>query len=239
MTIFRNDTFDGWKRYNSGETYKDLQFIGCTFQSCSASLTAEELSKRVRLIDAEFRACRIAACSVTAAIVEDVLVDGMKISGLFQTWAAVFKHVTLKGKIDRVMLSPFFSPEESPYFAPGKPPSKFRQMLEKANADYYAAVDWALDISQAEFKDFDCRGVPSRLVRRDPETQIMVRRERVMAAGDAAAAGGAYWHSWLKLFLQDNWYADAVLVAPKRSPRFKELLPGLKELRRVGIAEPD
>lgn len=61
-------------------------------------LDSEDLSKRVRLSNAVFR-----KCSVRAAVVEDVLVHGLKTSGLFQTWAAVFRHVTLKGKIDRVM----------------------------------------------------------------------------------------------------------------------------------------
>jgi hypothetical protein len=165
------------------------------------------------------------------AVVEDVLVDGLKTSGLFQTWAAVFKHVTLRGKIDRSMFSPFFHP--------GYPESQFQRVVAHANADYYAGVDWALDIRDAEFKDFDCRGVPSRLVRRDPETQVMVTRERVLGCGDAIRAGGPFWESWLKLFIQDGWYEDGVLVAPKRSPKLKELVTGLHQLRRHGVAEAD
>lgn len=54
-------------------------------------LDSEDLSKRVRLSNAVFR-----KCSVRAAVVEDVLVHGLKTSGLFQTWAAVFRHVTLR-----------------------------------------------------------------------------------------------------------------------------------------------
>jgi hypothetical protein len=127
----------------------------------------------------------------------------------------------------------------SPFFHPGYPTSQFQQVIGKANRDYYATVDWALDIREAEFKDFDCRGVPSRLVRRDPETQIMVTRERVLGSGDQIAAGGPFWQSWLKLFLQDEWYADGILVAPNRDRRFKELAEGLRALRRAGVAEAD
>jgi hypothetical protein len=38
--------------------------------------------------------------------------------------------------------------------------------------------------------------------------------------------------------LQFEWN-DVVLVAPKRSRQFKELLEGLKLLRKAGVAEPD
>jgi len=208
-----------------------MTFTDCEFRSCVLALDKHELSLRPRVTDMVFTRCAVIACNLTAAIVEDVLVDGLRTNGLFQTWATVFKHVTLKGKIDRLMFSDVFSPNY--------PTSQFQQVITKANADYYATVDWALDISEAEFKELDCRGVPSRLVRRDPETQIMVTRERVLASGDAIAAGGDFWQGMLKLFLQMESYSDAVFVAPKRSRRFKELLAGLKLLREAGVAEPD
>jgi hypothetical protein len=234
--------------------FSDLLLSECVFHGCRIGvplidpeapfhLHRHDLSRRPVLRNIEARRCELRGgnfgCALTAAVVEEVVLDDLMTDGLVQTWATVFNHVTLKGKIDRLMFSPFFSAEESPYFAPGKPPSKFRQALDKANSDYYATVDWAIDIRDAEFKDFDCRGVPSRLVRRDPETQIMVTRERVLACGDAIAAGGTYWHGWLKLFLQDDFYNDAVLIAFKRSPKFKDLLAGIHQLRRAGVAEPD
>jgi hypothetical protein len=67
----------------------------------------------------------------------------------------------------------------------------------------------------------------------------MVTRERVLASGEEIAAGGDYWHDMLKVFLQRNSYADAVLVAPKRNPAFKELVAGLHRLRQAGVAEAD
>lgn len=231
MRIFDKQIFDGWDEFDSGRTHRDVRFDGCTFTSCSLGLSEHDLAKRPRVANAELRKCAVAACSVTATVFEDVLVDGLKTSGLFQTWAAVFKHVTLTGRVDRVMFSPFFHP--------GYPESKFQQVVARANADYYASVDWALDIREAEFLDFDCRGVPSRLVRRDPETQVMVTRERVLACGDAIRAGGPFWESILKLFLSEPWRSESVLVAPKRSPKRKELLAGLGQLRTHGVAEAD
>lgn len=234
-----DQAFQGWSEFDSGRTHSGISFVNCEFRRCVLALHERNLSLRPRVSNMQFKDCSEDGCQVIATIVEDVVIDGLKTSGHFQTWAAVFKHVTLKGRIGPMMLGPFFSAEESPYFAPGKPPSKFRQALDKANSDYYATVDWAIDIRDAEFEDFECQGVPSRLVRRDPETQIMVTRERVLACGDAIAAGGKYWHGWLKLFLQDDFYKDAVLIAFKRSPKFKDLLAGIHQLRRAGVAEPD
>jgi hypothetical protein len=231
VNVFNNRIFNGWNEFDSGRTHCDVRFTHCTFQSCSLALSERDLAKRARVVNAELRQCSIAACGVTAVVFEDVLVDGLRTSSLFQTWAAVFKHVTLKGKIDRVMFSPFFHP--------GYYKSQFQRVVSEANASYYAGVDWALDIREAEFKDFDCRGVPSRLVKRDPETQIMVTRERVLKCGDAIRAGGPFWESWLKLFVEDGWYEDGVLVVPKRSSKRHELAAGLQQLRRYGVAEVD
>jgi len=52
------------------------------------------------------------------AVAEDVvvgarevaaLVDGLQTSDLHQAWGALFKHVTLRGKIGRLMVSPLIS----------------------------------------------------------------------------------------------------------------------------------
>ena len=231
LEAYRDQTFYGRSEFDSAKKYSSLLFDNCTFKSCVIGIDGNQIAKRTCLHAAEIRRCEIASCSVTAMVFEDVLVDRLKTSGLFQTWAAVFKHVVLKGRIDRVMFSPFFHP--------GYPESKFQKIVAQANSEYYSTVDWALDIREAEFKDFDCRGVPSKLVRRDPETQAMVTRERVLSCGDSIRAGGPFWESWLKLFVQDGWYNDGILVAPKRIAKFKELVTGLKDLRRHGVLEAD
>jgi hypothetical protein len=231
MFVFDNQRFDGLREFDTGRTRSELRFVGCFFQSCSVGLSTDDLVNRVHLVNAEFCNCCVAGCNATAAIIEDVLVDGLKTSNLFQTWATIFKHVKFKGKVDRIMLSDLFHP--------GHPDSKFQKVIAQANSCYYADVDWAIDISEAEFKDFDCRGVPARLVRRDPETQVVVTRDRAIAAGTAIAAGGHLWESWIKNQLIVDGYQDIVLVAAKRDPRFKEQLSGLRELRRQGVVVPD
>ncbi len=47
-----------------------------------------------------------------------------------------------------------------------------------------------------------------------------------------------YWGVAIQEFLRDG-DPDLVLVAPKRSKKFRDLLAGLKLLRDAGVAEPD
>ena len=112
-------------------------------------------------------------------------------------------------------------------------------LFRAANAEYYRHVDWALDISQGEFKELDIRDVPVRLIRRDPETQFIVKRE-VALRGHWRNLDfrETLWRTWISEFLEHE-EQDVVLVAPKRHPKFRSYLADLQLLRRAGVAEPD
>ena len=73
-----------------------------------------------------------------------------------------------------------------------------------------------MDISQGEFEEFELRGVPARLVRRDPETQVIVRLEKVQAMQkiwrDLDLAGTPWPIAFQNM---SQWgLEDTVLVAP-------------------------
>ena len=237
VTEFQGRTFTTLGEW-SGRKIVGRAFDGCVFHSCYLGM--QGLAERPILRNIRLQGCQLlgrGGCTLKGAIVEDVLVEDLKTDGLVQTWATVFKHVTLKGKIGELMFSSLFHP--------GEPTSKFQRAIEKANADYYATVDWALDIREAELEDIDCRGLPARLVRRNPETQMMLTRDRVLANQDAINAGGQYWAGLIKFFLgQDaNYpYADAICVVPRKPPRGTDrnaLTNGIEALRKAGVAEPD
>ncbi|MFN7037518.1 MAG: hypothetical protein ACK4SN_14260 [Bellilinea sp.] len=168
---------------------------------------------------------------INPAIVEDVLISSLKTHTLLQTWGAVFKHVKLEGNIGRIMISPFI--------APGVAKPHQQAAFDKVNAEYYQQVDWALDISEARFYECDIRGIPARLIRRDPQTQVVVTREKaLLGEWRKLDLTRTFWSGWIELFLQEE-ALDVVLVAPKRHPKFNDLLDGLKMLRDAGVAEPD
>lgn len=234
MKIFENQTFERFYDQDSGNLFSDLEFRKCRFESCAISITRDpslrSTIRNVKLID-----CEEFTCSLYTAIVEDMLIDGLKTSGaaggLFQIWAAVFKHVILKGKIRRVMFSPVVSL--------GKATKEQQQAFDDANATYYKDVDWALDISQGEFEECEIQCVSAHLIKRDPETQVVVTRAKA-ARGEWRQLDLSKTHWPISLqFLINRGDQDVVLVAPKRSKKFRDLLAGLKMLRDAGVAEPN
>jgi len=108
----------------------------------------------------------------------------------------------------------------------------------QANREFYAGIDWALDISEGEFQELALHGIPAALVRRDPASQVVVERATVEAKR----------HIWRALPLDDTpWkhvltnflrlpFAEEVLVAPKRSRDFQRCNEGLTMLCDAGVA---
>jgi hypothetical protein len=227
-----------WSLPRPGRLFEGLEFRRCTFVGSTLSLTKKpklrSTVRHVRLLD-----CREVGCSLDAAIVEEVFVDGLETSNPLITWGAVFRHVTLRGRIGGIMLSHWVTP--------GQPASAEQRAFDAANAAYYAAVDWALDLREAEFTDdADLRGVPGRLVRRDPETQVLITREKaVEGRWRQLDLERTYWPTALTCFLEQTALDATVLVVPTRVHddwrlwTRETLLEGVRRLRDAGIAEPE
>lgn len=233
MTTYTEQKFECFYDQDSGRTFENLGFQRCFFESSAISITRNprlrSTVRNVRAID-----CEVGACSLYSPIVEDVLVEDLKIGKLLIAWGAVFRHVTLRGRIGAMMLSPFPVLDDEDNAA--------KPLFDAANVEYYRNVDWALDISQAEFSvECDLRGVPGRLVRRDPETQVLVTRKKAMEADwrTHPLLAGTKWARSIDFLLEVSAESEVVLTAPKRNRRFRELLQGLQLLRRLGVAEPD
>jgi hypothetical protein len=231
MKTFHNQTFDSFDDRDSAATFHDMVFTKCHFESCELSITRTP-TLRSTLHNMKLLNCSQRDCAISAAVIEDVVVDGLNTNGqLFQTWGAVFNRTVLQGKIDRLMISSAV--------LPGVINHEEQRAFDDANNDYYDHVEWALDISKGEFKEICIRGLPGCLIRRDPETQILVTRERALL-GD--------WKNLnfkehllpisLEIFLQ-RADSSIVLVAPKRHSRFKRYLDDINLLRLAGVAEPD
>lgn len=231
MARIENQEFRRFYDQDSAKLFCDLEFRRCLFSNSALSITRDPklrtTIRNVRLVD-----CEQESCSLRSAIVQDVEIDGLKTNGLFQTWGAVFQHVVFKGKIGEVMISPLI--------APGRATAEEQRGFDAANEEFYSRIDWALDISQAEFEECDLRGgIPVKLIKRDPETQVVITRARALSGEwRKLDLAGTHWGVSVENLLMDG-DQDKVLVAPKRSKKFKALLRGLQLLREAGVAEPD
>lgn len=235
---FENQTFDYFEDRSTGRVFSDVEFVNCRFIGggfSSIRLANDEkldlVGLRSSALGVRFIDCRVDGVGfVGPGIIEDSIIDGLKVSNHIQTAGTVFKHVVVKGVVDKLMVTPYVD-----FF---KKYPNVQRSFDEANREYYEAVDWALDISEALLKDCDIRAIPSHLIKRDPETQVVLTREKAMEGRwREIDLSGTHWGG-IELFLESG-DKDGLLVAPKKARKFKALLEGINKLRDAGIVEPD
>jgi hypothetical protein len=223
MREFKGETFYG--RFDRGDKLRieEMRFTECTFKHCGLSLT-QDISRMSEVRVVELLDCIINGCDTGPMIASDVTISNLRTSDLLILWCPYLDRVVLAGKIGSMKINPDADPSTVGNDRQ-KPFDAFRDR-------FYAGIEWALDISKARFRGFDIRGVPGRLIRRDPESQILVTRERALKV---AAPGwekqldpsNKLWPFVINLFLSDG-DPDRVLVAPlgaakaKRDPLLKD-----------------
>jgi len=240
MTIaFEKQTFQFFDDRLSGKVFSDIDFIKCRFNGCTFSainvpnvddvdmVSLRSTARNVRFID-----CEVGMQFIGPGIVKDVLLDGLKVSNHFQSLGTVFQHVVIRGSIDKLMLTPYVDSSGGRF-------PEIQRAFDEANRTYYETVDWAIDISDANFGICDIRGLPARLIRRDPTTQMVLKREKAMQGSwREIDLSGTHWRVSIEHFLEEG-YHDCVLVAAKKAKNFKSLLAGLQRLVDAGITEPE
>lgn len=215
---------------------ENMAFKRCEFSRCALSLT-DQLDRISTVRNVELRYCSAIDCHMGPAVLSNVIVNGLATSDLFIIWCPYLDRVQLSGTIGRMKINTHARPST---FGNEK-----QQPFDEYRAAFYADVEWALDISEARFKEFDLRGVPSHLVRRDPDSQIIVTRERALQIATPGwetklESLDTHWPFVINLFLSDG-DPEIILVAPLAAPRAERdaLLRALQEFRRIGLAEPD
>lgn len=198
------------------------------------------LNERPTLRRITIERCHFTASDLGPVIVEDAVLDTIWFHrgmwGPQKIVGSAFKRVALRGRI-----------HGSVRFVPSLDWSLNRALepavddpFVRANQRYYDDVDWALDISAAEFTGIEMSrcDIPARLIRRDPETQVVVTRESA-ARGDwrAASERSSQWVA-IERFLQTG-FDDTVLVAPTRSKYVEADVSAFRRLRDIGVALAD
>ena len=229
---FEGRIFHGLRGTDLSAPLEGLVFKKCTFTSCILNSTTRSPGARAIIRDISLVGCNETGCQVQGAIVEDCLIDGLKTSDLFIPNGTAFRHVVLRGRIDRVMLGASLA---------GIPDDATDRAFQEANKAFYKSIDWALDISHMDVQELDIQaGIPAHLIRRDPTRHILFRRDKLMDQRwrqfDLKGLGG------LRVFLDDTLRyesGDGVFVIPDRDQRRKQILAAVQRLRDEGIAELD
>ncbi|MER7309883.1 hypothetical protein E5082_31555 [Streptomyces griseoluteus] len=209
------------KIVNADVDLSGFDLDGVEFRGCAIAQFEHPLGMVVRA--GKLRRCKAVGCSVHGVRFEEILAENLTFSKLTEFAACAFRHVELKGRIGPFITTP------AHYSLPADAAQAFRDSL----VEYYRDVDWALDISAAEFSDASIYMVPGDLVKRDEDTQFLLRRSAFESFADPLPAVAEIYRGRFSLTPFDSYVA----IAPVRSKNFKEIRDGLMELKRMGLAE--
>lgn len=233
MTTYSNRTFESVFDDGTGAVVSGMSFVQCDFVHCGLSVT-HEIGRRTIVRNVELRDCRLNGCDVGPAILEDVSIQSLQTNDLLLLWGTLFRHVTLSGQIGKIKLNPFACAVDRTPETQG-PFDAFRNR-------FYSGADWALDIRHARFKECELRGIPARLIQRDPESQFVVTRELALNPSwrERVSPSNELWPFAIDMLLSDG-ETDRVFIAPLGAPKARRdrLLKELNELRTAGVALPD
>lgn len=198
-------------RVTSG-TYEGLIFDQCQFEACY--LGAEEGSAFAPVVrDVGLRNCSLIRCHVGRTILERVHIKSdrttFSANGLLVFTNCIFRECVLEGQLGEIQI---------------------RSDADQRNMDLAPKHSFALDITRAEFASCDISGVAAESILLDPETQIRITRSAIEAYADVKSLPPIV-HVMVQHFLARK-HEQAILVAPKRHPRFQEIRRGLTVLKR-------
>ncbi len=223
MAKFVKETIGYRKVIGAPQVLQDAEFEQCQFEGGSVA-QFDDPSCGLVVKNVLLRKCRGGAVQLHGVRFENVTVDGITNRSGLQLRSCIFDQVTLRGKIGPIMTM------EAHTSIPAELRAAFREQAVKL----YADIEWALDISEAEFSDVDLSFVPGDLVRRDPETQFLIHRE---AARSATLDSLPAYASVLTERAALSPYDATVAPVPTRSKNADKYRAELQILRDRGIAE--
>ena len=225
--------------YAFADPTEDLVLRQCRFAMFQHPVQ-KSLDARPTLRRLTVERCHFTASELGPLILEDALIDTIWIHrgmwGPQKVVGCAFNRVVIRGRInggvrfvpsmDWMLNRPLAPAVDDPFV--------------RANQRYYEGVDWALDIGSAEFTGIEMShcDIPARLIRRDPETQVVVTRDSVQRGDWRAASEGSS-----KVFAIEDFLSagldDTVLVAPIRSKYLEADVAAFRRLRDIGVALAD
>ena len=232
------------KQIDSDAEIKSKKFIKCNFDDCVLSFPYNVIpEERTKMIDCVFEDCEFSgrSCSQKKGYLKNVLFDNIKNLDFLRIGGVIFEEVTFKGKFDKWLLS---SSHISMVINYNSITEEECTVLDEYAQKQYKNIKWALDISEAEFKECDLRSsIPARLIKYNPETQMLIKYDKVLKSdwrnnNKIMSCYGGYAEVFCKRVLRHG--SDTVVVASVRNKKeFEKDMEAIKILRAEGIAEPD
>ena len=135
----------------------------CWFANVPIGRFVKEIDKKFTIKDITLNKCKVGSVSIGMINFKNVIIDGLTCSREISINNALFEKCVLKGKIGKIMFCDWAVDDEL-----------VNKKVLEYNDKKYKEMDWALDISEAEFTEFDCRSIPAEKIRINKETQFAV-----------------------------------------------------------------
>jgi hypothetical protein len=226
--VYNEVTFHRLSDCDSGRVIQNLDLRGCSFDNCRLSM-GRDPAKRTIVRGIVALDCRILGRFgvIGAPILTDITIDGLRSGQILIFSGAAFQRVVLKGHMPSVNFN------EVTAF--GSISEERAAAFQRTNQEFYKAVDWALDISEADFPSLRPSSIPGELIRRDRNTQILVSKGKLLQIGWKSLPLPASTRIGVEACLRSR-YEHYVICAGRRSSRFDEELSGLDILRHAGAS---
>ena len=203
----------------------DLEFHNCEFIGEGLTTYGDPVhrstARNIRLTD-----CRLNSFFGIGAIFDEVVVDGLRTSRMPVILdGCAFRHVTLTGQLGRFLINRNVTHDDE----------RRNAAFRAANAAFYDAVDWALDISRARAACIEIRGaIPAKLIRRNPNEQFVMTRDVAQSGNWQLYDPFSAFEIGVSTFL-DSAADQNVFVAASRSRHFKDEVAFFHRLRDAGL----
>lgn len=186
-----------------------LSIKNYSFENCSFGYNGSHFfGNRDNVSDSLFEHCRISKCVLGPAIIRRSRIVNL-MNDMLICWGTLFDEVILTGNLGPIMLHGIPT---------GFPDKSKLDKYKKISSRFYENVEFALDISNAQFSDFSIRtsAIPLALIRRDLNTQFIVSNPNaeVETIWINSLAISDYTKMMFRL-MADDAMVENLLVAPK------------------------
>ena len=204
----------------------DRDLVGCTLRG--ALVASDQPGDWHRVERVSLRKCAQTLITLATTHFADVIVDGLHRAGRSPAyvWSPVFERVTLKGRLNGLKINP----EYQGLRLDAKRQAAWSTALQQA----YVSVEWALDVTEAQFTSAPTlEAVPGCKVRFDPSRHALVRRSKLQGL-DLASLPRRVALQW---FLQRSPFDEVVLLTRDEPTYRQQDRDDLMRLRDLGVAE--
>ena len=210
-----------------GIEISNKELINCIFDNCHIG-TRDDITKLSTFRNIDMIDCSLLNCLIGPVILEDITIKNLKTGDIAIFNLPLLKHIKIEGKIGKIKINNIG-------FNLMPTPEENKKMIEMKNQK----VDWAIDISNAEFLDFFCLSIPTNLFKINPEHQFIANRDKIIESGILSSKfinKNIVLNTILQLFVESE-ENDIVLVAPlAKAKKYREpILSDLQKLRQEKI----